>query len=188
LVDAPALVLGSTQRDHIVDHAAAMAAGIDVVRRRSGGGAVLVAPGAQVWLDIWLPAGDPLWEDDVVRSSAWLGATWVEALGSLGVDAVAHAGPVDAGEWGQLVCFGGRGPGEVSVAGRKVVGLSQRRTRAGARFQTMALLRWEPDEILALLALEADRRQAARDALAAGAAALPLDGGAVAAAVVAALP
>src|SRR5947208_2747634 len=39
----PAVVLGSTQRDVGVDPDRAAAAGIDVVRRRSGGGAV--------WLD-----------------------------------------------------------------------------------------------------------------------------------------
>ena len=37
--------------------------------------------------------------------------------------------------WCPLVCFAGVGPGEVLAGGRKLVGISQRRTRAGARFQ-----------------------------------------------------
>jgi len=48
----------------------------------------------------------------------------------------------------------------------KVVGISQRRTRAGALFQSAALLRWDPVEAVAALAV--DRDAAARDLRAAG--------------------
>ena len=48
----PALVLGSTQRARSSTHAACAAAGIEVVRRRSGGGAVLVEPGRVLWVDV----------------------------------------------------------------------------------------------------------------------------------------
>ena len=44
-----------------------------------------------------------------------------------------------------MVCFAGVGTGEVSVGDRKLVGLSQRRTRTGARFQCLVHLAWEPD-------------------------------------------
>jgi lipoate-protein ligase A len=37
--------------------------------------------------------------------------------------------------WSELVCFAGLGPGELSLDGRKLVGLSQRRTRNGIRIQ-----------------------------------------------------
>ena len=37
------------------------------------------------------------------------------------------------------------------VDGRKVVGISQRRTRAGALFQCAALTRWNPAHTLALV-------------------------------------
>ena len=37
--------------------------------------------------------------------------------------------------WSDLVCFAGLGPGEVLLDGRKLVGLSQRRTRNGVRIQ-----------------------------------------------------
>ena len=49
------------------------------------------------------------------------------------------------------MCFAGLGPGEVTVDGRKVVGISQRRTRAAARFQCVVLERWDPDAVVALL-------------------------------------
>ena len=76
---APALVLGSAQPDTDVR----TDAGIEVVRRRSGGGAVLVVPGDVLWVDVIIPAGDELWDDDVGRASHWLGDLWATALGEL---------------------------------------------------------------------------------------------------------
>ncbi len=174
----PALVLGSAQRDDVVDHAACAEAGAEVVRRRSGGGAVLVGPGDLLWLDVILPVGDDLWDDDVGRASHWLGAAWAAALAEVDVAANVHRGAMRRPEWSELVCFAGLGPGEVTDArGAKLVGISQRRTRAAARFQCAALARWEPTDLVLLLALSpADRERAAADL--AGAAAgvdAPLD-------------
>ncbi len=152
-VDRPALVVGSTQSDDVVDHEAVEAAGVELVRRRSGGGAVLVEPGRTVWIDLDLPADVPLWTDDVGRSFAWLGRTWADTLGDLGLAAEVHEGGLCTTSWSRLVCFAGLGPGEVTVAGVKAVGLAQRRTRHGARFQTAVNLAWDPRPLLALLAL-----------------------------------
>jgi lipoate---protein ligase len=154
-VDRPALVLGSTQPDGLVDHEAAARAGVDVVRRRSGGGAVLVEPGGTVWVDVVVPPGDPLWDDDVGRAAHWVGEAWVAALARTGTaGATVHTGGLVTTPWSRQVCFAGLGPGEVVVGGRKVVGVAQRRTRHGARFQVAALLRWEPEALLRLLRLE----------------------------------
>jgi lipoate-protein ligase A len=60
--------------------------------------------------------------------------------------------------WSEWVCFAGLGPGEVTVEGRKVVGLSQRRTREAALFQCCAARRWEPARLLELLALDEEER------------------------------
>jgi len=150
---APALVLGSAQHDDRVDRAACAAAGIEVVRRRSGGGAVLVVPGEVLWVDLIVPAGDALWQDDVGRAFHWVGEVWAAALEELGVAAEVHRGALVRSPWSAAVCFAGLGPGEVTVAGRKVVGISQRRTRAGARFQCAALGRWDPEAIVPLLGL-----------------------------------
>ena len=66
--------------------------------------------------------------------------------------------------WSDRVCFAGLGPGEVTVEGRKVVGLSQRRTREAVLFQCCAALRWEPERLLDLLALEdAERARGAAE-------------------------
>lgn len=133
----PALVLGSTQPDTLVDAAVLAGRGIDRVRRRSGGGAVLLIPGRTLWVDVVVPRGDPLWDDDVTASFAWLGEAWRTALAAVGVEGDVHAGPLERRRWGRLVCFAGVGAGEVVVGGRKVVGLSQRRTRDAARFQSV---------------------------------------------------
>ena len=149
----PALVLGSTQRIDDVDVEAAAALGVEVVRRRSGGGAVLLEPDDVAWIDVIVPRGDPLWHDDVAVAAEWLGSVWVAALTDLGVaGGVAHRGGLACGALGSVVCFGGTGPGEVLVRGEKIVGISQRRTRAGARFQCSVPLRWRPDRHAALLA------------------------------------
>lgn len=149
----PAVILGSSQPESTVHAGRAEAAGVDIVRRPSGGGAVLVVPGDAIWVDVFLPAGDPLWSDDVGVAFHWLGRAWADALSRVGVPARAWQGPMRHTAWSKLICFAGVGPGEVLQAesGRKVVGLSQRRTRTHARFQCCALLRWDPAALVALL-------------------------------------
>jgi lipoate-protein ligase A len=170
--DATALVLGSTQSDSVV----APETKLPVVRRRTGGGAVLLAPGEQVWADVAIPAADPLWEADVGRAFWWLGEAWATALTNLGAPAAAvevHREGHLATDWSDLVCFAGLGSGEVTLGGRKVVGISQRRTRHGALFQCAALLAWDPRPVLAALALSPEQRQRAESELSDRATAFP---------------
>lgn len=154
-VDRSAFVLGSTQPDDDVEVAAALRLGVDVVRRSSGGGGVLVAPVAQVWADVFVPRHDPLWHDDVGRATWWLGDAWSRALFSLGeVSAEVHRGAMVQTLLSSRVCFAGLGPGEVTVAGSKAVGISQRRTREGALFQCAVPLVWDTLTYAELLALD----------------------------------
>jgi lipoate-protein ligase A len=154
-VTTPALVLGSAQPWAAANATACAAAGVEVVRRRSGGGAVLLDPGDIVWFDVVVPA-EVLERAgagaDVARSMTWLGRAIDAALTSLGVDGTAvHAGPMATTAWSRTVCFDGVGPGEVVAATGKLVGISQRRTRAGARFQCAVHTRWSPERLVALL-------------------------------------
>jgi lipoate-protein ligase A len=158
-----AVVLGSGQADDSVDREACAVAGAQVVRRRSGGGAVLVEPGGLAWVDLVVPSTDPMWCADVGRSAWWVGEAWAAALsrsGSPGLEV--WKGPMQRREWSALVCFAGLAGGEVTGSGgRKLVGISQRRTRYGALFQCACLLRWAPAELLSLLRLSpADRARA----------------------------
>lgn len=152
-VEQPALVLGSRQAMVEVSRQAMVdVAGLEVVRRRSGGGAVYLEPGGTLWVDVVVPRGDELWDDDVGRATYWLGEVWAAAIGDR---AVVHRGPMVRNEWSDLLCFAGLGPGEVTVDGQKVVGISQRRTREAARFQCVVYERWDPAPLLALMAIDA---------------------------------
>jgi lipoate---protein ligase len=163
--DAPALVLGSTQGDEIVDAAAVRARGVPLVRRRSGGGVVWVDPATTAWVDVVVPAGDPLWDDDVGRAAVWVGRAWQATLADLGVAPTeVHDGPLACGPLGRLVCFATVGSGEVTTPdGRKVVGISQRRTRSAARFQCATYSRWDAGPLVDLLRLDADGAAALAD-------------------------
>ena len=151
----PAVVLGSTQDTAIIDETAAEQRGVDVVRRRSGGGAVLVVPGDLCWIDLVIAREDRLWDDDVGRAMHWVGDVWRAALVDVGIDVTVHRGPLVHTPWSEVVCFAGVGPGEVvGGGGEKIVGISQRRTRTWARFQTAALVRWDPAALASLLAID----------------------------------
>jgi len=154
-----AVVLGSTQDAADVDVDRAAALGLEVVRRRSGGGAVFVDPIDSIWIDAWIPRADPLWVDDVSTSMSWLGRAFAAILADVigaGAEIDVAAGAFEAGEHGRSICFLSTAPGEVLVRGDsvgadrgdrfagKVVGISQRRDRRGARLQSVLYRRWEP--------------------------------------------
>ena len=161
-VERPALVLGSTQDDEDLTADAGEAADsavkwdTEVCRRRSGGGLVALLPGNDLWIDVVLPTSSELSVDDVGRAGEWVGKTWAAALLEVLPTALngepwpveVHTGPLRHRAAGRVLCFAGLGPGEVTVRGRKVVGLSQRRTRRAARFQTVMTWSW-PGEWLA---------------------------------------
>ena len=138
--------------------------GVDVVHRASGGGAVLLTPG-MLSLDVALPAEHP-WLDQHDLGSVFLevGTRWATALSSLGVaEPEVHRGPSTTPRASDArtalvaaVCFASLGRGEITVGGRKLVGLSQRRRRHGALIQCGLLRRWRPEALLA--ALDADAR------------------------------
>lgn len=148
----PTLVLGSSQRADSVDDEATRRLGVEVARRRSGGGGVLLWPDEHVWLDLEIPRSDPLWNDDVGRAMWWVGELWQRALAELAPLATVHRGRLLPTPWSPDVCFAGVGPGELLLGDAKLVGISQRRTRGAARFQTMIHLRWRPDVVAALVA------------------------------------
>lgn len=164
------LVLGSTQPTELVAPEAMRARTVELVRRRGGGGAVYLEPGNHLWLDAWIPREDPLWRHDVSVAAEWVGQWWVEGLGGLGIGPGSksefgarafsiHAGRSVPGRRGELVCFAGRGPGEVFDGDRKLVGLSQWRSREGALFSSCAYSSWDPDPLLDLFEIDDASRE-----------------------------
>lgn len=193
--DVDALVLGSTQDDDVVDLATCRRKGVRVVRRRSGGGLVLLTRRGTLWLDIVLPVDHPSWDRDLTSSMFWLGELWMEALGTCGIGSLEqHRSRLDRSPVSDLVCFAGRGPGEVFLTdctgspgnivgdtgigggigkrlpfGPKVVGISQRRTRTHARFQSVVSIEWEPQRLVDLVVgTDQDRDALRRDIAHAG--------------------
>lgn len=148
-----ALVLGSTQTLESVDVEACAERDIDIVQRRSGGGAVLLQPGGTVWIDVLLPSDHPQWRLDIGDSALWIGEVCATTLSDMGCGPMeVHTGAMQRSPWSSLVCFAGRGAGEVFDArGSKVVGISQRRTRQWARFQCVISLAWDPETLIRIL-------------------------------------
>lgn len=150
-VEAPTLILGSTQSVDDVRQSNAVEHGVSIARRRSGGGAVFVHPTDSVWIDITISRDDPLWKDDVAQSMLWLGECFVDAL-SPWVTAEVYRESFSTNVDGRVVCFASSSPGEVFVGANKLVGISQRRGREGARFQCVLYRHWHPGEWVPILA------------------------------------
>lgn len=201
-----AVVLGSSQPLEVVSASLTAAAGVSVVRRRAGGGAVYVGPGEQLWADLFVPAGDPLHETDVGVAFYWLGDVFAEVIGHVSArlthepdeigrivekdPALAdqrerlgerfrtsvHKGALITTPWSRLMCFCGLGAGEVLLGNDKVLGLAQRRTRAGAWLHAMVPCVFKPRDLVDLLDLDDERRERAVRALVASYTAVgPLD-------------
>jgi lipoate-protein ligase A len=160
---APAVVLGRAQKVDDGFAARAGAAGFEVVRRVSGGSAVVVGPGECLWVDVVIAKGADGWNDDIGKAGCWMGDQWVAALDAAGVSGCrVHRTAMEKLPGSDAVCFAGIGPGEVLTAeGAKLVGISQRRTRDWALFQCAIPLRWDPSVLIDLLGPSAEP---ARDA------------------------
>lgn len=191
-----AIVLGSTQALTVLEMGEVARRRLGIVRRHSGGGAVLVDAASSTWFDVWIPADDPHHCADVSRSAQWLGEAIAQALRTTGiadVEVVEPSATLPASSvrsrdrWAHLVCFAGQSGGEVLVGGRKVVGISQRRTRSGARFQVTVLHRFEPEELASLFAVGAPERSELVARLRAGVSAVDVDRGELRSALVDAL-
>lgn len=152
-----AIVLGSRQRPTLLRQPVALtddAPEWPVVRRRSGGGIVVVDPARLIWIDLVLPHG--VAPDDVRGAMEWAGERWRQALlalrPDLGPALTVHVGGMQTSAWSDLICFAGLGPGEVLLADRKLVGLSQRRTSRGLRIQGLLYRQLLPYDISTVLA------------------------------------
>lgn len=138
-INQSAMVLGSKQNIELVNQNNCDADQIAVVRRRSGGGAVYLELDKHLWIDFVVTRDDELWKDDVGQAMWWLGELWADAFAACDVadrdQLRVHRGGVERANISDLICFAGLGPGEVTLHGKKLVGISQRRTREMARFQ-----------------------------------------------------
>jgi lipoate-protein ligase A len=155
VASSPAVVLGLGLRHRlssIVDVERCHAAGVSVLERRAGGGALLLDE-HMLCGAVCVPRASVA--DDVTESYRWLGDLLVSGLRSLGV---ADARRIEVDEARADVaslkarddpvarillttCYGALSPHEVAVGNAKIVGLAQIRRRHAALFQFGILLR-----------------------------------------------
>jgi lipoate-protein ligase A len=158
IVAPAALVLGSAQPESDA------ATTIDVVRRGTGGGAVLCDAGTLL-IDLAVPAGHALAPEDVTDAYRPLGEALQVTLSGLGVDCrtvtVEEARAMDDARKAaaRQACWAGLSPYELVLAdGRKLVGLAQRRRRGAVLHQIAIPVATPPaavaDHLVAGVALE----------------------------------
>ncbi len=123
----PCLSLGWSQPVADADREALRAAGFDLVRRPTGGRAILHAD--ELTYSVIVPQDDPRVQGGVVTSYRRLSAALVRGLELLGVaDIVADRRASETGVGS--VCFEVPSDYEITVGGRKLVGSAQMRAQA----------------------------------------------------------
>lgn len=145
---APALSIGYSQdRDRDVDREACRARGIAVIRRITGGRAVL--HDAEVTYSVAAPAGLPGFGAGLDEAYRMVAAGLIAGLRLLGLSvAVPSPGPRDPlRPHRHAACFAATARHEIAVAGRKLVGSAQRR-EGGAFLQHGSILLESHAELL----------------------------------------
>jgi lipoate-protein ligase A len=136
--------LGSGQLSADLDPAVLDERGWGLLRRASGGTAVLHE--GQLGYALVLPSSHRAWDGDLIASYERLAAPLQLALNRIGVDtqpaaaASRAAAKAEAPPYAERICFAALGPHELMAAGRKIVGNSQiRRRRASAQHGVIQL-------------------------------------------------
>jgi len=124
----PCLSLGYGQRAADVDFERIAALGWDVVRRPTGGRAILHTD--ELTYSLSLAADDPVAAGSIVESYRRISAALIKGLESLGVQPQADK-RAEGGEAGGPVCFETPSHYEITMNGRKLVGSAQMRRKAG---------------------------------------------------------
>jgi lipoate-protein ligase A len=156
----PTVSLGYAQSlDETVDRAQCAALGIGVVRRPTGGSAILhEPPEGEVTYSVVARGDDFPGADDVLETYRVVGRGLADGLGRLGVSA--DLVPLVRGRHGgaraPAFCFRRAGAYELAVGGRKLVGSAQRRQRGCFLQHGAVLLDADPDRIRAVFPREAD--------------------------------
>jgi lipoate-protein ligase A len=157
----PATVsLGYAQAlDGTVDRARCDALGIGLVRRPTGGSALLhEPPDREVTYSVVARGGDFVGADDVLQTYRVIGHGLAAGLGRLGV--AAELAPLVRGRRDTTgppaFCFRRTGAYEIAVGGRKLVGSAQRRQRGVFLQHGAVVLDADPARIRAVFPREAD--------------------------------
>jgi len=154
----PTISLGFGQRlDGRVDLDASAAMGIGLVRRPTGGSAILhEGSDLEVTYSVVAGVGDFPGADELLATYRWIGAALERGLRSLG--APARMVPVQPSDPASMpaFCFARTGSYELEVDGRKLVGSAQRRQGAAFLQHGSIMLGAAPDRLRRVFPAEAD--------------------------------
>lgn len=157
----PCLSLGRSQPESDVDLAACQADGVDVVRRPTGGKAILHTD--ELTYSVALLQTDPRVAGGVVEGYRRLSQGLLAGLRGLRVPAVQALEPhVPAKDEPSAVCFETPSSYEIVFEGRKLVGSAQWRARGGVLQHGTLPLHGDLARILRYLALTDQEREAQR--------------------------
>ena len=153
------LSLGYGQRTRDADLDALADRGWDLVRRPTGGKAIL--HGDELTYSLCLPQHHPLASGDVVESYRRISLGFLFALGELGLDAEserqeASLRPAAVGP----VCFEIPSHYEISVGGRKLIGSAQMRRKGGLLQHGSIPLRGDIARVCDVLSFASDEARA----------------------------
>jgi len=171
--EPPCLSIGYNQAMDEVDITECQRAGVDVVRRPTGGRAILHTD--ELTYSIVAPQSEPRVAGGVVESYRRLSAGWVRGLRLLGVDvAQAEAGHGQNADV-SAACFDAPSAYEVTAGGKKLVGSAQVRRREAVLQHGSLPLQGDITRIGRYLVVPSEeRRQALRQELRARATSLEL--------------
>ncbi len=156
----PCLSLGRSQCLADVDLTACSAAGIDVVRRPTGGRSILHTD--ELTYSVALLQSDPRSGGGVMEGYRRLSEGLLAGLHHLGVPAVQAVGMRGSDEGQTAICFETPADYEITVAGRKLVGSAQWRARGGVLQHGTLPLCGDLARIVDYLALSASERKVQR--------------------------
>ncbi|HSB42447.1 MAG TPA: lipoate--protein ligase family protein [Methylomirabilota bacterium] len=154
----PTVSLGYGQAlDHRIDVDAAAALGIGLVRRPTGGSAILhEGPDLELTYSVAARAGDFEGAEDLLETYRWIGAALVAGINRLGAPvAMVPVQPSDPAAM-PTFCFARTGSYELEVGGRKVVGSAQRRQGPGFLQHGTVMLGAAPDRLRRVFPTERD--------------------------------
>ena len=143
--------------DHRIDVAAAAALGIGLVRRPTGGSAILhEGPELELTYSVVARAGDFEGASDLLETYRWIGLALAAGLRRL--DAPVEMVAVQPSDPAAMptFCFARTGSYELEVAGLKVVGSAQRRQGPGFLQHGAVMLGAAPDRLRSVFPVERD--------------------------------
>ena len=139
------LTVGSFQSLAMWDEPACRRDGVEVVRRITGGRAVL--HGSDLTYSISAPAGLSVFPESLRATFHAISRGLVAGLISLGVDARAEPGPAGTPARGTPDCFASTSWYEITISGRKIIGSAQRRWADGFLQQGSIMLTADPTAV-----------------------------------------